>query len=211
MIYADRTNPLPAFINFVKRQKPANWDNDFVTAKRPLYLQCRGELLKKQTGISAYTELPLTPDGKIHIDHFRKKGIPKFAGLTFCWTNLIVDTKDETDYGAGHKDLKVSSPKDYVNLINPAVPQPERYFTYLVNGKMVPARDISQNDAMKAEYTINIFNLNHPSLISMRHQKIMSVQEYLHASISEKDILEYMKDEGFITAIRFALQNLCTI
>lgn len=208
MIYADRTNPLPAFIDFVKRQKPVNWDGDFVTAEKQLYRQCRDELLKKQNGISAYIELPLTPDGKIHIDHFRRKGIPEFAGLTFCWTNLIVDTKDETDYGAGYKDLSVNSQEDYINLINPAELQPERYFTYLVNGKMVPARDINQNDAMKAEYTINIFNLNHPSLISMRHQKIMSVQGYLDASIPENDILEYMKDEGFITAIRFALQNL---
>lgn len=138
MIYADRTTALPAFVDFVMRTHPRDWSKDFVLANNDLYKQCRNELLRTQSGMSAYTEIPLEQDGNIHIDHFKRRGIPEFANQTFVWSNFIVDKRNETDYGAGYKDLKVKSASDYVNLINPADPNPERYFSYLVNGKMIP-------------------------------------------------------------------------
>lgn len=205
MIHADRTQPLPAFVDFVRRNDPQDWSSDFVLADRDLYLQCRTELLRTQDFVSAYTELPLSIGGNIHIDHFKKRGIRAFANQKFCWSNFIVDKRDETDYGAGYKDKMVNSEADYDNLINPAEPNPERYFSYLVNGKMIPAKGLSEEDKAKAEYTITIFNLNHPSLMSCRQTKIMSVLSYRQAALDDAEIMQYMEAEGFQTVISYAL------
>lgn len=205
MIYADRTKPLPAFVDFVRCNNPQDWSNDFVLADRNLYHQCRVELLRTQGWVSAYTELPLSQDANIHIDHFKKKGIPAFANQKFCWSNFIIDKKDETDYGAGHKDKRVCCAADYDNLINPADPAPERYFSYLVNGKIIPAKGLSEGEKAKAAYTIEVFNLNHPTLMSCRQTIIKSALSYRKAAIDDTEIKQYMEGEGFPTAIQYAL------
>jgi len=207
MIYADRTSPLPAFADFVKKNKPQHWERDFVLANKELYQLTRTELLEKQSGVSAYTERKLEAKGNIHIDHFKKKGIPAFAKLTFRWSNLIVDEQGETCYGAGHKDKRVKTPDDYARLINPADVNPERYFGYLANGEMFPATGLSPEDKAKAEYTIATFNLNHPTLINCRSEKIRTVMSYKSYGFTDNEILTWMQNEGFPSVITYAVRH----
>lgn len=97
---------------------------------------------------------------------------------------------------------------NYDNLINPAEPNPERYFTYLVNGKIIPAKGLSDEDRVKAEYTIATFNLNHPTLVSCRQTKIITVLSYRASAFPDAEIMQYMAEEGFPSAINYALESV---
>jgi len=208
MIHADRSLPLKAFVDFVDRNNPHEWSADFCQKDPELYHACRDELLRCQNGMSAYTEIPLEKDGNIHIDHFRKKGISPFRRLMFIWNNLVVDERDNHDYGAGHKDDMVKSPEDYQLLINPVEPSPERYFSYLVNGRMVPAHGLGDEDIRKANYTISVFGLNHPTLVNMRHVVIDCVLAYIAAGFTGKEIRDSMFAKGFQTVVEYAISCL---
>jgi len=43
MIHADRTHPLPSFVDFVTQAQPQDWSSDFVQRDHELYLACRNE------------------------------------------------------------------------------------------------------------------------------------------------------------------------
>lgn len=203
MIHANRTQPLQAFVDFVRSRHPKDWNNDFVEADHELYKECRDELLRTQDGVSAYTEVPLADSAGVHIDHFRKRSL--FPHLSFDWVNFMVDERDNPQYGADFKDNKVKT-DDYEKIVNPADPNPERFFSYMGNGEMVPADGLSHADEAKAKFTIQIFNLNHPSLKSRRLAAMNMVRDY--GRLPKATIKSCMKGSGFPTAVDYAMDNM---
>lgn len=204
MIKVDRSEKHSEFEAFRQKKRVNNWI-DFSCPRSQyhiLYKDCRRQLLYKQGGLSAYTEVPLE-ENKSHIDHFRKRDL--FPNLSFEWNNLIVDEIGVARYGAGHKDKIIKHIEDYELLINPVLEDPCEYLTYLVNGKIIPKKNLNTEDKKKASFTIEAFNLNHPSLIMRRSTLQKIVEDY--SSLDDQFIKSNLKKYGFITFLAFILEN----
>lgn len=208
MIHVDRSNPIPDFTNYVRKEHPQDW-KDFSIGHRDLYLRCRNALLKEQNGMSAYTEKPLDENREqLHIDHFRKKGMNEFRNLMFVWSNYIVDERN-TKYGAVYKDNMVHAVKDYEMLIDPvAEADPSRFFAYMENGEMIPASDLCDTDKEKAQYTIDTFGLNDPSLRSIRSNLLTNIDEYCRGELSSTEITGALEGWGFVTLIDYKMKSV---
>lgn len=157
--------------------------------------------------LGAYTERPLWPPTPTHIDHFRMKGLPWTGkNVTFDWNNLMVEDRSP-DYGAGYKDAHTNSIDDYRLLLNPAVDYPEQFMTYNSNGEILPNKSLSHNDHLKATFTIQRFNLNHPVLREMRSRIIVAFLNMAEGKLTAEEIREAMADEGFPTVIEWLLEE----
>ena len=136
----DKSEPLRDFIDFVRRNKPRDWDKDVPS---DLKRNVREHILYvEQNQWSAYTERKLdNNDASLHVDHLVKQQYCK-SGQQFEWTNLFVDEHAGIErYGADFKDNSkkrvVKSLDDCLKLINPAKEDPHDYFSYAVNGEIM--------------------------------------------------------------------------
>lgn len=179
---------------------PVNWD-DFTQNHHPLYRKVRDMILHDQLGTSGYTELPLEAEGHIHIDHFRKKGM--FPEEEFNWENLIVDERDNDQYGAGYKDRSVKTKEIYTNLLSPVLDIPENYLTYMEDGTIIPIRTLSEKDHLKAVTTRDTFNLNHPFLKKRRQEMISTFRTLKLGGINKEQLYEYMRSAGFFSLMDY--------
>ena len=201
----NRSAPLAEFSALVSGNScPTNWD-EFTKAYHELYRQVRNQLLADQENMSGYTEIPLESSGNIHIDHYMKKGM--FPSLMFAWNNFIVDEKNNPHYGAGFKDDHVHQP-DYAKIINPVIEQPSEYLTYVEDGTIIARRDLI-DEAMrdKAEFTIYIFNLNHPSLKKSRGDILSAIRACQNGKMEKVDVEDALALCGFKSLIDFAYQE----
>lgn len=139
-----------------------------------------------------------------HIEHFRPRA--KFPELTYCWDNLFLSCSNSETCGK-HKDKKGLgySPDE---VLNPCLDDPDRFLRFYANGRVEPARGISEADKRRADETIRVFNLNAPSLVE-RRKNVLCAWEWLKNSSSDK-INEYVSailDQGqpFPTAVRHVL------
>lgn len=200
----NRSTVLAAFRELINSNKrPLNW-NAFSSPNSPhheLYQHVRTLLLADQLNTGGYTELPLSPDDNIHIDHFRKKNM--FPQLTFEWENFVIDEVNNDKYGADYKDKNVSI-EDYDNLISPVLDNPEYYLTYIQDGTMIPRRDLTELAEIKrAEETIRLFNLNHPDLVHRREGLIKVLQQLKSNNISKEETFDSMSVAGFHSLIDY--------
>lgn len=193
------------FKDFVKNEHPTNWDDIHKSIKYPnLYQNCRYEILiTEQEALGGYTERPILNSNSLHIDHFRKKGMPWPVDVTFDWNNLIVEEHTHK-YGACYKDKKTSNISDYNKLINPVVDFPEQLMTYLPNGEIIPKSDINETDKDRVDFTIKRFNLNYDLL---RIEREIIIKEILNSykDLSDDDIREALRDSGYPTVVEWVL------
>lgn len=124
-----------------------------------------------------YTELPLSEDDKdIHIDHYKKRDL--FPRETFDWNNLIVALKSD-EFGADYKDNRYHIRKEeYSQILNPATDIAQDYFEYLATGDICPKPKLTLPERLKAEKTIEVFNLNHASLVNRRKDLVRMINAY---------------------------------
>lgn len=176
------------FRNFIKNNKPVNWDG--IKEIRP---NLRKHILETEQDLQcAYCESAIIPErSKSHIDHFNRKHL--FPELTFEYDNLLVSCNN-SNRCASSKDSNVNSRDVYENLINPVYEDPSDYFEYFTSGKLV-----SKNE--KAEFTEEIFNLNHPGLKQQRNDVAWAVHGYRDSMELEEVIVEIGAFESFIRAI----------
>lgn len=203
MITVNKSQAPAEFSSFVESVKPTKWEqlheND---ADGFIYDACMTTLRAEQSGLSAYTEEPLPARGT-HIDHFRRRQL--FQLLIFDWNNLFAEPHNPC-YGADYKDLMMRSAKDYDNLVSPTESNCNHYFTYLLNGQILPQRDLSDADYAKAEFTIKAFGLNHAALVQRRVTILRMVKEY--AQLEASTIRALMRNQGFPSVVDFALSKL---
>jgi len=194
----DKGDPMPSFSEFVSRNHPTKWED----AKEVSRTWREYILMYEQHQLSGYTEEPLRLDDS-HIDHFRKQSL--FNTLVFDWSNFIVDQKNDT-YGARYKDNIVKTKADNEKLINPATEDAAKFFKYEINGKIDIADGLSENDKMRALFTINAFNLNESSLVE-RRKVILNIIMDSYNDLTDEMVLEALAAEGFTSVVEQLLKE----
>ena len=194
----DKGKPIQAFVDFVRKNNPTDWEE-----AKGVSREWREHILNlEQHGLSGYTESPITLDDS-HIDHFRKQSL--FNKLVFNWDNYIVDSKDEA-YGAKFKDNFIVTREENDKLINPVTEDASRFFKYEINGKIEVADGLSKEDAHRAVFTRDAFNLNEGSLVE-RRRVIMSVILDSFGDLNEDEIKDALRDLGFTSVVEQLLQE----
>ena len=197
-----KTNEPQELRNFIKKNRPTNWECIHSSVSQSVYDACREKLYEEQKTMSGYTEriMKLEDTRVVHIDHFKKRDL--FPELTFDWDNLILD-EHICGYGADYKDIHVKR-EDYQFLINPIYEDPHEYLTYQIDGKMIPQKGLSENKKRKAETTIRIFNLNSPKLVNQRNSRLNQIADCID-EMSPEDIFSIFKKHGLWSVTEFAL------
>lgn len=198
--------PIKEFMDFLNsKPTPSDWDNDFHSLKNAgLSKKCREHILVfEQDCQSGYTEVPISLEDDSHIDHYKKKGM--FKSLTFEWNNFVVDTLD-SNFGACYKDRMIKNPSIYNQIFNPITDNVENFITFQENGKIIPKSGIDDNNKRKALKTIEIFNLNHKSLMDRRLELMRIIESY--DSFTRKEIMSFLSEYGFKSVILYKLEQM---
>ena len=141
----------------------------------------------------------------LHIDHFRKRELFNTDTDVFDWNNFIVDEKN-MEYGADAKDGKngVKSREEYAMIVNPVEEDPHHYFQYMMaDGCIMPSHGLDGAEKEKAQHTIDIFNLNHPALCSLRKDRMRQVKELKDGNMTAGEIVEILQDYGFPSVVEY--------
>lgn len=195
------------FNTWASKQKLRDW-KDFSApgaAYHGQYLSVRDHIaIIEQNFLSAYTEKPL---GKtIHIDHFRKRDL--YPRLTFDYANFLVDDLND-NYGACFKDNHAGVSKATFEGTNkifcPVNENMVDYVEFMFDGTILPLKGLDVNIANRVEETIRVFNLNHKTLKESRRNIIKLIMIYRKEGVENEEIIEYMKDQGFNSAVDWAL------
>lgn len=196
--------PIASFVTYSTANPGANWDM-FHRDAQECYLHCRLQiLLEEQNCLCGYTEISVNEVTDAHLDHYRKKSI--FPALTFTWTNLIAATLD-SDFGANYKDSVYKIKQDeYPNIFNPVEENVHEFFYYNQRGEIEPKPTISDDLKTKASKTIEVFNLNHPSLKSRRQTIIKQIQGC--RDLPADDIIGAFSNSGFKSVILQEVANV---
>jgi uncharacterized protein (TIGR02646 family) len=204
MIHIEKT-PYPAFVDFVERNKPQNWDALDATVRT----NTRKYILVEEQGKQcAYTELPIEYEkNNTHIEHLKRKNAAFFPELTFEWTNLFVSC-NASDFGGKYKDetyLKGKVKADNALIINPSIDNPADFFELKSWGELTIKENLNDTDRRKAEITRDAFNLNHNSLKQRRIEIIQMIKQYQNGGLDPIMIREYLNYKGFRSIIEFEL------
>jgi uncharacterized protein (TIGR02646 family) len=160
----------------VKKPKISNaWSSSEIENIRP---KLRGYiLLEEQNLLCAYCEKEIDDNPRnSNIDHFRLKAGHLFPEKTLDYNNLLVSCNTEGRCSK-YKDKHIKSKKDYDNIINPVIENPNDFFDYLITGEIVAKNQ-------KAKFTINIFQLDNQALIRQR-KDIADTLEHIDLSLEE--------------------------
>lgn len=206
MIHITKGEPLPEFEDFVKKEQPEKWEDIRSSERHPnLTAKCINHILQnEQNNLSGYTEKPIANRPDLHIDHFRKKGLPWPKNVSFDWNNLIVDEYNH-NYGACYKDDLTKSTDDYDLLLNPVTDHPETLMDYRFDGKIQAKADISELDKKRVDFTIARFNLQHASLRGTRSTLIKYITED-YQDLNDEEVKSSLQDSGFPTVVDWALR-----
>lgn len=204
MRHIKKGREIAEFADFVQREHPASWEDIHHARTAGLYQKCRDHILMtEQNFLGGYTECRLSNNKNIHIDHFKKKGMNWPVDVTFDWGNFVVEDRN-AEYGACYKDKNTHSMADYARLLNPMTDYPETMMTYQPNGKIVALKSLDTEECDKVEFTVGRFNLNHEKLRKMREKVIRLIVD-TYSSLSDDEVREAMKEEGFPTVVDWAL------
>lgn len=136
-------------------------------------------LLPEQWGLCGYSELDADRLGLgFHIEHVENKSQNPLR--TFDYGNLIACTFTSRDLQqakvqglqvfGGHTAGKQGKPLpvDMVKFVSPLQADSARFFAYLSDGRVEPRLNLNQIDTDRAQYTIDLLNLNSPYLVGLR-------------------------------------------
>lgn len=136
-------------------------------------------LLLEQYGLCCYSEIRADEYGfGYHIEHVENKS--QNPARTFDYTNLLASAFHSDNLGlvlrkhvfGGHAIGKIGR-NGAVNMnlfVSPLQGDCDRFFTYQLNGEISPSSQLNQYDRQRADYTIQILNLNSPELVTRREQ-----------------------------------------
>lgn len=202
-----KSTPAPACLSRAQ-QAGWNWDQ-FHKQDHEGYLDVRCLALHDQKNECAYTGLWLGEGTKqiVHIDHFRKKGI--YQDQEFVWDNLFAAAKERND-GADFKDGHISGPQEtadaaYSVFWSPLQANLENNFRYRPDGTILPAYNLTKADEVKAQKTIEIFNLNSPDLKNRRYGIIQLIGTL--SDLSDDDVKTCLATQGFSFLVNFELAH----
>lgn len=201
--------------------------------------QAKNKLLTQQYRLCGYTEfnidefssLASSKNGGCHIEHIKPKSY--FPQLTFDYKNLIISVLDSDDLKrfkeeffinnapeiddshklcfGGHKKENIF---DEVLFISPTEADCQRYFVYIEHsGEIKPANSLEEDEVKRAEYTINLLNLNHPYLMNQRYKRMQEVLDDIEDLDDLEEQIDIVRDEisannGQLASFPSAVQSL---
>lgn len=133
-------------------------------------------LLKQQNHLCCYSEVRADLRGlDYHIEHVENKS--QVPPRTFDETNLAASAISSQkaallvngDVFGGHAVDKQTA-VDMARFVHCYQPDCARYFAYLSDGRVVPSARIDANDQQRAQYSIDLLNLNSTYLVDLRRQ-----------------------------------------
>lgn len=136
-------------------------------------------LLSEQYRLCCYSELRSDQQGlSYHIEHVENKG--QQPHRTFDYTNLAASAlASDSDLPAlkalgvevfgGHAPGKRQS-VDMQRFVSCHQADCSRFFAYLSDGRVVPAHGLETTDQERAQYTIDLLNLNSSYLVPLRRK-----------------------------------------
>lgn len=127
-------------------------------------------LLNEQLQLCCYSEVRADLEGiGYHIEHIKPKS--QYPESTFDYYNLAVSAIHSdnlaqlSDVFGGHAK---QSEYDDVLFVSCLEADCANYFKYLSDGRVVPSSGLNSHDKTKAEYTIDLLNLNRSFLVNRR-------------------------------------------
>lgn len=160
--------------------------------------ELQNALLAEQYGLCCYSELRADLDGLgYHIEHVRPKSF--YPQQTFNYANLAASALNDKNLASfkavqeetfgGHFKLNQYDPALFISCHDSDC---RRYFAYLSDGRVVPADVLTSDEKHRADYTINVLNLNCPLLRNRRrrwHDELEQLfEEHLNKDWSLEDL-----------------------
>jgi len=158
----------------------------------------RSLLLEEQWWLCAYTELALYDFGYgCHIEHIEPKS--QNPTRTFDYQNVVVSALDsdsltrfsKADRFGGHFKGNDYDPDMF---ISPLMSDSHRYFEYLSSGRVEPAQNLSVEDQSRANYTINLLNLNAPILVNSRRRWLIEIEDEIERLLEDDSALKHLAE-----------------
>lgn len=144
-------------------------------------------LLEEQNMLCAYCEKEIEADGdNSNTDHFKTRSL--FPRNTLDYNNLLVSCKSKF-HCESIKDNFGLTCVDYEKIINPVFENPDIFFDYGIDGDILVKDGLSNRDKGKAEFTIEVFELNNLSLKKDRANIGASLSFYHDYNYEIEDIL----------------------
>lgn len=157
-------------------------------------------LLFEQYKLCCYSELRADQHGLgYHIEHVENKS--QHPQRTFDYTNLAasaLSTDSLTSFVAtqptvnqpqpifgGHAPGKQNA-VDMQRFVSPHQADCAQFFAYLSDGRIVPADGLDNTDAGRAQYTVDLLNLNSPYLLTLRRRWWDELDKLFDEHIAEK-------------------------
>lgn len=155
--------------------------------------QVRSALRMMQTdqgpALCAYCESVLGPGSGTHIEHFVPRS--RNPGLTYEWHNLFLSC-GHADHCGHYKDGRKAPSYNPSDLIRPDSEDPDAYLHFHSSGEVRVREGLSGGERTRAQTTIDVFNLNAPSLKAARRALITQARSLI---LQELDFLEVLEDE----------------
>lgn len=198
----NKQGPIPAFSQFVTKNKPTQWEQlpPAISWESRLHILCF-----EQDCLCGYSEIPLDEDSSSsHIDHYYKRDL--FNSKIFDWNNLIVSSTDE-DFGGKYKDnsYKIKA-SDYPLIFNPVVDDMSQYIEFSGTGEMIPLGSLPKHIIDKVKKTIEVFNLNYYSL---KNRRRVLIEELNNCKDLPKDeIRKAFAVNGFASVLNWFLKSI---
>jgi uncharacterized protein (TIGR02646 family) len=193
----NKGEPLPAFEQFRKKNRSANW-KDFAEGANDVYAEVREQILiNEQNCLCGYTEMPINEVKDARLDHYFKRDF--FPKDTFNWKNLVA-ALDNSDFGDHHKDnVYKIKPEEYKNILNPVEDDVEEYFEYNSRGEIVPKAELNPILKAKVEKTVEVFNLQDKILTNRREQIIRQIKAY--KDLPKEEVRRILSPAGFVSVV----------
>ena len=174
-------------IEYKKKINPKNWDDYDHEIKEVLRTLL---LIEEQDGYCPYCERSIHDNDEWHIEHIKPQD--KFPKEFQDYNNLLVSCNHKGTCGIS-KGSKYSE-----DFINPVVDNPKEFLQHdLATGKISPM-DSEGKNYQKANYTIEVLNLNEKSLLIERRNfnKSLIAIKSNYSTDDFRDYLVYCLQEG---------------
>ncbi len=157
-------------------------------------------LLIEQYMLCCYSELRADQHGLgYHIEHVENKS--QHPQRTFDYSNLAASALSSDSFTSffatqptvnqpqlifgGHAPGKQNA-VDMQRFVSPHQVDCARFFAYLSDGRIVPADGLDNTDADRAQYTVDLLNLNSPYLLTQRRRWWDELDKFFDEHIAEE-------------------------
>lgn len=156
-------------------------------------------LVSIQKCLCAYCQVRLDSGIGHHIEHIWPQH--RYPEKAFCWQNLVLSCTDPRGIAAlhkksglscGHSNGKRSWPDFDARFISPTEPDCDRYFAYFAaDGTVQPMAGLSEEDAWRVRYTIDLLDLNCRRLCRLRKDMLEEGYRIIRELRGYSDALQY--------------------